>query len=150
MNSCPETADRGVPRRTISCCVSAASDVPQRLTQGSADQPVSLYVGQDFQNNSGLSQGRRGPDVGTLGSANGDCPRRDQGQTRREIMMHPHLPGPRPLAVPGIGFSQSISMGPQVDDPAVLGDLRPLTRAIERIFWVPSPQPWWMPVRKSV
>jgi hypothetical protein len=58
-------------------------------------------------------------------------------------MMHPHLPGPRPLAVPGIGFSQSISMGPHVDDPAILGDLRPLTRAIGRIFWVPSPQPWF-------
>ena len=66
-------------------------------------------------------------------------------------MMHPHLPGPRPLAVPGIGFPQNISVGPEVVDPAALGDLPPLTRAIERIFWVTSPQPWfWMPIMKSV
>ena len=58
-------------------------------------------------------------------------------------MMHPHLPGPRPLAVPGIGFSQSISMGPEVLEPAAFGDLPPLTRVIERIFWVSSPQPWF-------
>jgi hypothetical protein len=58
-------------------------------------------------------------------------------------MMHPHLPGPRPLAVPGIGFSQSISMGPEVLEPGAFGDLPPLTRVIERIFWVPSPQPWF-------
>jgi len=65
-------------------------------------------------------------------------------------MMHPHLPGPR-LAVPGIGFPQNISVGPEVVDPAALGDLPPLTRAIERIFWVPSPQPWfWMPIMKSI
>ena len=59
------------------------------------------------------------------------------------IMMHPHLPGPRPLAVPGIGFSQTISMGPEVLEPTAFRDLRLLTRAIERIFWVPSPQPWF-------
>jgi hypothetical protein len=29
-------------------------------------------------------------------------------------MMHPHLQSPRQLAVPGIGFSQSISVGPNV------------------------------------
>jgi hypothetical protein len=59
-------------------------------------------------------------------------------------MMHPHLPGPRPLPVPGIGFPQNISVGPELVDPAALGeDLPPLTRAIERIFWVPSPQPWF-------
>jgi hypothetical protein len=28
-------------------------------------------------------------------------------------MMHPHLPGPRPVAVPGIGFPQNISIGPK-------------------------------------
>jgi hypothetical protein len=56
-------------------------------------------------------------------------------------MMHPHLPGSRPIAVPGIGFSQSISMGPEVGDPAAFRDLPPLARAIERIFWVPSLQP---------
>jgi hypothetical protein len=44
-------------------------------------------------------------------------------------MMHPHLPGPWPLAVPGIGFSQSISVGPEVGDPAAFADL---PRLIER------------------
>ena len=34
-------------------------------------------------------------------------------------MMHPCLPGPRPLAVPGIGFCQSIPVGPDVSDFAV-------------------------------
>ena len=38
-------------------------------------------------------------------------------------MMHPHLPGPRPLAVPGIGFPQSISIAPEAADPAAFGDL---------------------------
>ena len=57
-------------------------------------------------------------------------------------MMHPHLPGPRPLAVPGIGFPQNISMVPEVVDSVAFGDLPPLTRAIDRIFWVPSLQPW--------
>jgi hypothetical protein len=58
-------------------------------------------------------------------------------------MMHPHLPGPRPLAVPGIGFPQSISLGPEALDPAAFGDLRPLTRPAERIVWIPSPRPWF-------
>ena len=56
-------------------------------------------------------------------------------------MMHPHLPGPRPLAVPGIGFPQNISVGPKVLDPVAFGDLPPLTRPTERIVWIPSPQP---------
>jgi len=64
-------------------------------------------------------------------------------------MMHPHLPSPLPVAVPGIGFPQNISMGPEVVDPVAFGDLPPLTRAIDRIFWAPSLQPW-MPVMKSV
>ena len=33
---------------------------------------------------------------------------------RRKIMMHPHLPGPRPSAVPGIGFPQNISIDSEV------------------------------------
>jgi hypothetical protein len=57
--------------------------------------------------------------------------------------MHPHLPGPRPLAVPGIGFPQNISVGREVVDPTVFGDLTPLKRPIERIFWVASPQTWF-------
>jgi hypothetical protein len=32
-------------------------------------------------------------------------------------MMHPYSPSPRWLAVPGIGFPQSISVGPNVLDP---------------------------------
>jgi hypothetical protein len=32
-------------------------------------------------------------------------------------MMHPYSPSPRWLAVPGIGFSQNISVGPNVLDP---------------------------------
>lgn len=38
-------------------------------------------------------------------------------------MMHPHLPGPWPVAVPGIGFPQSISIGPEVAGPGAFGDL---------------------------
>jgi hypothetical protein len=32
-------------------------------------------------------------------------------------MMHPYSPSPRWLAVPGIGFPQNISVGPNVLDP---------------------------------
>jgi hypothetical protein len=35
---------------------------------------------------------------------------------RREIMMHPHSPSPGQLAVPGIGFPQNFSIGPDVPD----------------------------------
>jgi hypothetical protein len=38
-------------------------------------------------------------------------------------MMRPHSPSPWPVAVPGIGFPQSISIGPEVADPAAFGDL---------------------------
>src|SRR5262245_34493339 len=62
---------------------------------------------------------------------------------RRAIMMHPHLPGPRPLAVPGIGFPQNISVGPEARDAAAFGHLPPLTQPAERIVWVPSPWPWF-------
>jgi hypothetical protein len=63
-------------------------------------------------------------------------------------MMHPHLPGPRPVAVPGIGFPQNISIAPDVFDPAAFGDLSDKhrgasTRLIDRIFWLPSPRPWF-------
>ena len=95
-----------------------------------------------IQNDSGLSQGRRGPDAGTLGSVSGNPPAETKAK-RSEIMMHPHLPGPPPLAVPGIGFPQNILVAPEVVDPVPFGDLPPLTRAIDRIFWVPSLQPWF-------
>jgi hypothetical protein len=63
-------------------------------------------------------------------------------------MMHPHLPGPRPVAVPGIGFPQNISIGPEVLDPAAFVDLSVKHRSasrrlIDRILWLPSPRPWW-------
>jgi hypothetical protein len=58
-------------------------------------------------------------------------------------MMHPHLPGPRPLAVPGIGFPQNISVGPEVVDAATFGDYSASTRPIDRIVWLPSPWPWF-------
>jgi hypothetical protein len=62
-------------------------------------------------------------------------------------MTYPHLPGPRPLAVPGIGFPQNISIGADVLDPAAFGDLsdkhpNASTRLIDRILWLPSPRPW--------
>ena len=44
-------------------------------------------------------------------------------------MMHPHLPGPRPLAVPGIGFPQNISIGSDVRAPAAL-EIRRITTVV--------------------
>jgi hypothetical protein len=63
-------------------------------------------------------------------------------------MMHPYLPGPRPVAVPGIGFPQNISIGPDVLDRAAFGDLSDRhrdasTRLIDRILWLPSPRSWF-------
>jgi hypothetical protein len=63
-------------------------------------------------------------------------------------MMHPHLPSPRPLAVPGIGFPQNIAIGPEELDPAAFGNLSDdhcgaSTRPINRIVWLPSPRPWF-------
>jgi hypothetical protein len=63
-------------------------------------------------------------------------------------MMHPHLPGPRLVAVPGIGYPQNISIGPEVLDPPAFGDLSDKhrdasTRLIDRILWLPSPRPWF-------
>ena len=57
-------------------------------------------------------------------------------------MMHPHLPGPRPLVVPGIGFPQNISIASDVLDLAAFGDLLdnhrgPSKRSIDRIVWLP-------------
>jgi hypothetical protein len=63
-------------------------------------------------------------------------------------MMHPNLPGPRPVTVPGIGFPQSFSVGPEGLDPTAFGDPSDKhsdasTRLIDRIFWLPSPRPWF-------
>jgi len=57
-------------------------------------------------------------------------------------MMHPHLRGPRPLAVPGIGFPQNISIASDVLDRAAFGDLLDIHRGaskppIDRIVWLP-------------
>jgi hypothetical protein len=63
-------------------------------------------------------------------------------------MMNPQLPGPRQLAVPGIGFPQNIPIDPDVLDPAAFGDLSDRhrdasTRPIGRILWLPSPRRWF-------
>jgi hypothetical protein len=63
-------------------------------------------------------------------------------------MTHPHLPGPRPVAVPGIGFPQNISIASDVLDPATFGDLSDKhrgasTRPIGHNIWLPSPRPWF-------
>jgi hypothetical protein len=63
-------------------------------------------------------------------------------------MMHPHLPSPRQLAVPGIGFPQSISVGPEVLDLAAFRDrsddqFGTTTHPTDRIAWCLSPRPWF-------
>ena len=65
-----------------------------------------------------------------------------------EIMMHPHLPSPLPVAVPDIGFAQSISIGPNAPDSSAFADLprdhcSGATRPLDRIVWLPSPRPWF-------
>jgi hypothetical protein len=60
-------------------------------------------------------------------------------------MTHPHLPGSRPIAVPGIGFPQNISVDPEGVHSGVLADLsdkRP-RRPLDRIVWLPLPCPWF-------
>src|SRR6185503_11524187 len=97
-----------------------------------------------IQNNSSLSQGLSGSRVGTLGSVSGGPPAASTGK-RTEIMMHPLLPGSRPLAVPGIGFPQNISIGSDVRAPAALSDNHrgASTRPIDRIIWLPSLRQWF-------
>jgi hypothetical protein len=58
-------------------------------------------------------------------------------------MMHPHLPSPLPVAVPDIGFAQSISIGPKEPDSSGFTGLPGATRPLDRIVWLPSPQPWF-------
>jgi hypothetical protein len=63
-------------------------------------------------------------------------------------MMHPHLPGPLPVAVPDIGFPQNISIGPKAFDSWGFADLSGdhcdfATRPLDRIVWLPSPRPWF-------
>jgi hypothetical protein len=65
----------------------------------------------------------------------------------REIMMHPHSPSPPQLAIPGIGYPQNFSVGPDVLDPAAFRDWSdkqfdaPM-QPIDRIAWRPSPRQW--------
>jgi hypothetical protein len=70
-------------------------------------------------------------------------------------MMHPHLPGPRLVAVPGIGFPQNISIAPDRLDPVAFGGWSDKhrdasTRLIARILWLPSPRPWWRSNREML
>jgi len=63
-------------------------------------------------------------------------------------MLHPQLPSPRPVAVPDIGFAQSISIGPREPVSCRFADLpgdhcSGATRPPDRIVWLPSPQPWF-------
>jgi hypothetical protein len=58
-------------------------------------------------------------------------------------MMHPHLPSPLPVAVPDIGFAQSISIGPKEPDSCGFADLPGATRPLDWIIWLPSPRPWF-------
>jgi hypothetical protein len=63
-------------------------------------------------------------------------------------MMHPHLPSPLPVAVPDIGFAQSISIGPNAPDSSAFAGLpgdhcSGATRPLDRIVWLPSPRPWF-------
>jgi hypothetical protein len=67
---------------------------------------------------------------------------------RREIMMHPHLPSPRQLAVPGIGFPQNFSIGPELLDLTAFRDwvddqFDAQPQPIDRSAWRPSPWPWF-------
>jgi hypothetical protein len=47
-------------------------------------------------------------------------------------MMHPHLPGPLPVAVPDIGFPQNISIGPKAFDSWGFADLSVTTVILQR------------------
>jgi hypothetical protein len=62
-------------------------------------------------------------------------------------MMHPHLPSPLPVAVPDIGFAQSISLSPKALDSSGFADVSDrwgvATRPSSRIAWLPSLQPWF-------
>jgi hypothetical protein len=65
-------------------------------------------------------------------------------------MMHSCSPSSWQLAVPGIGFPQNLSVGPEVLDLTGFRDwsddqfVAP-TQPIDRIAWLPSPRPWFAP-----
>jgi hypothetical protein len=63
-------------------------------------------------------------------------------------MMHPHLPSPLPVAVPDIGFAQSISVSSKASDSSGFANLPSdrcgvTTRPLDRIVWLPTPRPWF-------
>jgi hypothetical protein len=61
-------------------------------------------------------------------------------------MMHPHLPSPLPVAVPDIGFAQSISISPKAPDLSgfVSGNHSGVaTRPADRGGWLLSLRPWF-------
>ena len=133
------------------CTLGAPANVPSIYTPGGyrylpLEEPEAPAA-TSIQNNSSLSQRLSGSRVGTLGSVSGDPPAASTGK-RTEIMMHPLLPGPRPLAVPGIGFPQNISIGSDVLDSRPFADLSgdhcgAVTRPPDRIVWLPLPRPWF-------
>ena len=59
-------------------------------------------------------------------------------------MMHPHLPSPLPVAVPDIGYAQSIPIGPKKPDSSDFTDLPGATRPLDWIVWLPSPRQWFV------
>ena len=84
----------------------------------------------------------RGGVAGKLGA----LPRRTTAE-RRAIMMHNHSPSPWQLAVPGIGFPQSISIGRDMLEPSVFQDLRDdrfdePRQPVRRLERTPSTRPW--------
>ena len=86
------------------------------------------------------------PFARTLSSSSGDLSSR-VGRTERD-MMHPHFPSPLPVAVPDIGFAQSISIGPKALDSSrfadVPGDPCGLARQpLDRVVWLPSLRSWF-------
>jgi hypothetical protein len=63
-------------------------------------------------------------------------------------MMHSHSPSSTQLAVPGVGFPQTFSIGPDVLDPAAFRDLSDdqfgtRTQLTDRIGWRPMPRLWF-------
>ena len=116
---------------------------PQRVSRIDSAIPSAPKI----QIISGLPQGRRRPFTGTLRFSSGNPLRRSKAE-RRESMMHPHWPGPLPVAVPDIGFPQNISIGPKWLDSSASADLSGercgvATRQLDRIVWLPSLRPWF-------
>jgi hypothetical protein len=58
-------------------------------------------------------------------------------------MMHSHLPSPRPLALPSIGFAQNIWVGPEMLGRTAFEHssdnlCEVSTRRADRIVWLPA------------